>query len=365
MGRVGWIATGAIIALLGLGGAWRAGLLGDGPAPVAGPAAGGPGAGGPPPAVAVDAVRVERGRVVDGIDAVGTLIANEAIVVRPEIQGRVAKILFNEGDKVEAGAPLVELDASTYRAEVDQAQADIGLGKANYERATKLFSQNTGTGRAVDEAAAALRASQARVALAEANLAKTTILAPFAGYVGLRQFSLGDVVTAGQDMMNLASIDPIKVDFRVSETRLPAVKTGQAIDLTVDAIPGRTFRGEVYAIDPVVDAQGRAILLRARVPNGDGALRPGLFARVNLIVAVREDVLLVHEAAIVPMGAKQTVFRVVDGKAVMTEVHLGLRREGKVEVIDGLAPDDTVVTAGQMKLQDGAPVTPTTPAPGA
>jgi membrane fusion protein (multidrug efflux system) len=134
--------------------------------------------------------------------------------------------------------------------------------------------------------------------------------------------------------------------------------------MTVDALPGRSFQGTVYAIEPLVEAAGRSILLRARVPNPDGALRPGLFARVNLIITTRSNAMLIPEQAIVPVGSRQTVFRVVDGKAVTTDVQLGIRRDGKVEVTGGLNPDDQVVTAGQLKLYDGSAVDAAKPATG-
>jgi membrane fusion protein (multidrug efflux system) len=366
MGRTGWIAVGAILVLGGVAALWRGGLLPAVPGIAgAGPAAQ-PAAVGTPamPPVTVEMAVVEIGTIEDGIGAVGSLIANEAIVLRPEIPGRVQRILFQEGEKVAEGAPLVELDPSTYKAELDQAQADLGLAKANYDRATTLFAQKTGTARAVDEASAALNATRARMALAQAQLAKTTIHAPFAGHVGLRRFSVGDVLSPGQELANLVALDPIKVDFRVPETRLPAIAPGQTLDLTVDALPGRSFRGTVYAIDPLVEAQGRAILLRARVPNPDGALRPGLFARVNLIVTTRQGAILVPEQAIVPVGDRQTVFKVVDGKASAIDVKLGIRRNGKAEVVEGLKPGDQIVTAGQLKLRDGAPVAPAKPATG-
>ncbi len=357
MGRVGWIAIGALVVLGGVGMALRGGGNGSpgGPAPAPG--------GSMPPA-SVDVVGVETGSVSDTLTAVGSLIASESIVLRPEIPGRVLKIRFDEGQKVALGAPLIELDPSIYRAALDQAAADFSLAKANHDRATTLFSQKTGTGRAVDETAAALNSTRARVALADAQLAKATLVAPFAGVVGLRRFSVGDVVSPGQDLVNLVALDPIKVDFRVPETRLPSLAPGQALDLTVDALPGRSFQGAVYAIEPLVEAAGRSILLRARVPNPDGTLRPGLFARVNLIVTTRNNAMLIPEQAIVPVGSRQTVFRVVDGKAIATDVELGIRRDGKVEVTGGLRPDDVVVTAGQLKLHDGSAIASAKPATG-
>ena len=357
MGRVGWIAVGALVVLGGIGMMLRGGGNGDAGAPGGAPR-------GPMPPATVDVVGVETGSVSDTLTAVGSLIASEAIVLRPEIPGRVLKIRFEEGQKVAQGAPLIELDPSIYRAALDQATADFSLAKANHDRATTLFAQKTGTGRAVDETAAALNSTRARVSLADAQLAKATLVAPFAGVVGLRRFSVGDVVSPGQDLVNLVALDPIKVDFRVPETRLPAIAVGQALAMTVDALPGRSVQGAVYAIEPLVEAAGRSILLRARVPNPEGELRPGLFARVSLVITTRNEALLIPEQAIVPIGTRQTVFRVIDGKAVVTDVQLGIRRDGKVEVIGGLKADDRVVAAGQLKLRDGAPVEPAKPTTG-
>jgi membrane fusion protein (multidrug efflux system) len=184
------------------------------------------------------------------------------------------------------------------------------------------------------------------------------IKAPFDGVVGLRKVSVGDFVNVGQDMVNLEQIDPLKADFRVAELYLAAVRTGQRIELRVDAFPDETFTGAVYAIDPLIDESGRSIVLRARLPNQDGRLRPGLFARVTLVLNERDDAIQVPEQALVPQGQEQFVFRVVDGKAALTKVEVGIRREGMVEIVEGLGPEDEVVTAGQLKIRDGAPVQP-------
>ena len=176
--------------------------------------------------------------------------------------------------------------------------------------------------------------------------------------VGLRKVSVGDFVNVGQDMVNLEQIDPLKADFRVAEVYLGAVKPGQRIELGVDAFPGEQFAGEVYAIDPLIDESGRSIVLRARLPNVDGRLRPGLFVRVMLVLNEREGAIKVPEQALMPQGQDQFVFRVVDGKAALTKVTAGIRRDGMVEIVEGLGPDDEVVTAGQLKIRDGAPVKP-------
>jgi membrane fusion protein (multidrug efflux system) len=163
-------------------------------------------------------------------------------------------------------------------------------------------------------------------------------------------------VKEGADVVNLESIDALKVDFRVPEIYLRQVTVGQTLQVTLDALPGKIYEGKVFAINPLVDAAGRAIVIRAQVKNTDTALRPGMFARVRLFTRTAEDALVLPEQALVPQGEDQYVFRVVDGKAVRAKVTVGQRRDGMVEIVDGLAAGDLVVNAGQLKLRDGSPV---------
>ena len=317
-----------------------------------------------PPAVFVETAAVRTGTVVRDVAAVGNLRSNESVMISPEIAGRIAEIHFKEGDPVKQGARLVTLDDSIPRAELAQAEARLSLDQRNYERAAELFDRKVGTARSRDESATAVRTAEAEMALARARLEKTRLNAPFDGVLGLRRVSVGDYVTPGQPIVNLENIDPIKVDFRVPESALRLLREGQQIAIQVDAWPGQTFQGRVYAIDPQVDLQGRSVVVRATLPNPERKLKPGLFARVSLIVERRENALLVPEQAIVPLESGQAVFKVVDGKAALTPVELGQRRAGEVEVLRGLGAADVVVTAGQMKLRDGAAVAPAR-APGA
>ena len=306
----------------------------------------------------VETVAIERGRVTDEIEALGTLAANESIVIAPEITGRVTRLGFKEGERVKEGQVLVELDSVILENELKQTQADFDLAKDTFERARQLAQRGTGTQVALDQAAAQLASGEARVALARARLEKATITAPFDGVVGLRSVGVGDYVAAGQNLITLTDIDPIKVDFRVPETFLTQVKDGQAIQVHVDAIPGRDFAGKIYAIDPVVDVNGRAIRLRALVPNPELILKPGLFARVTIITDTRDNALLVPEAAVMPdgTGTGKAVFVVEDGKARLVKVKVGKRLSNRVEITEGLAAGAIVVTAGQMRLRDGVPV---------
>lgn len=315
--------------------------------------------------VTVEAARVRIDTVLDTIQTVATLMPNEAVVVSPEIAGRIARLPFAEGDSVKAGELLVELDATILQAELDKVQSDLILAEANQSRAITLVKQGTGIVRDRDEAVAAYQSAYANVALAKARLEKTRIAAPLSGVIGLRAVSAGAYVSPGQHIVELADIDPIKVDFRVPELALPSLRTGQSVRVSVDALPGRIFDGEVYVIDPIVDANGRAVRLRARIANPDGKLSPGLFARVQIVVDRRENALLIPESAVFADNQAHYVYRVVDGRAVRTKVDLGKRRPGEVEVRGGLDGDAVVVTAGNQQIREGDRVTISEPGAGA
>jgi len=305
--------------------------------------------------VEVEPVAIDT--VLSTIRAVGSLRPNEAVVISPEIAGRIARLPFAEGQTVKAGDALLELDSTILRAELDKARSTLTLAEANRRRAMTLADQGTGTLRARDESEAAYREAQANLALAEARLAKATITAPFSGKIGIRSVSVGAFVNPGDRIIELADIDPIKVDFRVPELALPNLRPGQTIQVTVNALPGKTVDGEVYVIDPIVEANGRAIRLRARIPNPDGKLSPGLFARVRIVIERRENAMLIPESAVFADGQTRYVYRVINGRAVQTKVELGQRRPGQVEVRSGLDPSAVVVTAGHQQIRNGSRVT--------
>lgn len=321
------------------------------------PGKGGPGApaGGPPP-TAVEVAKVAMVPMPQTITAVGSLRSDESVTLRPETAGRISAITFQEGQRVAKGAPLVKLDPAIPQAEVQQAKANLTLARAKFDRAVDLAKRSFISGQARDEAENNLKVAEAALQLAEAKLAKTELKAPFAGIIGLRSVSIGDYVKEGADLVNLEAIDPLKVDFRVPETYLRQVQVGQSLEVTLDALPGSTFDGKVVAVNPLVDAAGRSVVIRAQVRNQDTTLRPGMFARVRLITRQQADALVVPEQALMPQGNEQYVFKVVDGKVVRTKVETGQRRDGRVEVVSGLAPGDTVVTAGHLKVRDGSAV---------
>lgn len=333
-----------------------------------GPGAGG-GGGGPAGAKAlpVEAVTLRPEPLSAGLETVGSLRADESVVVRPEIAGRISRIHFTEGGRVQAGQPLFTLDASLARASLNEAAANLQNSRRAAERAGQLVEESLIARADYDTARAALGVDQARVASAKTALSKMTLTAPFSGQIGLREVSVGDYVNAGQELVTLVRLDPIEVDFSLPESAMAQLQTGQDVEVTVDAYPGETFFGEVVAIDPVVDPNSRSVRLRAQIPNPDSRLRPGQFANVEVDAgADRANALLIPEQALMQDGDVRFVYTVVDGKANRTPIKTGKRVPGKVHVLDGLEAGDVVITAGQGKpmMREGAPVT-VLPEPGA
>lgn len=334
---------------------------GDGRAAAPAPAAAG--ASTPARPMPVEAVPVKTGPVTRTVTAVGSLMSSESVVIRPEVAGRITEIAFSEGTPVTKGTVLVRMDDAVARATLAQARASLVFSRNDLNRAAELFRQNSGTAKAREQAQAKLQADEAAVQLAQAHLDKLTLVAPFDGVLGLRSVSVGDVVQPGAALVNLEAIDQLKLDFRVPEAYLAAVRVGQTIEVSVDAFPGRSFQGTVYAINPLLDVNGRAVVIRAEVPNAGLELRPGLFARVVLALTENPSAMLVPEQALFAQGTQQLLYRVVDGKAALTKVSIGVRRNGEVEITQGVTPGDTVVTGGQIKIRDGAPVAVAGPAP--
>ena len=311
---------------------------------------------GKPMGMPVKAAPVKIGTVTQEVSAVGTLLANESVMIRPEVAGRVKEILFNEGQAVAKGARLVVLDSAEVQAQLAASTSDVRLAQTRAERAEELFKKNFISQQALDDAREAYRKSSARRQEDEVRLAKMEVRAPFAGIVGLRLVSPGAYMKAGEDLARLDAIDSVKLDFRVPEVFLAQLKKDQPVNVRVDAFPGQQFTGRVYAVETTLDEKTRTAMLRARIANPGTRLRPGMFARVSLPVGQREKAVLVPEQALVPRGDRNFVYRVVDGKAALTPVELGSRNPGEVEIAKGLAAGDMVVTEGQIKLQDGAPV---------
>jgi len=311
----------------------------------------------------VEVARVEVVKLTDDAQAVGSLRSRQGVMLRPEISGRVTQLNFRDGDRVRKGQLLVQLDDQLPRAQIQQAQAELSIAQANHKRNQELVAQNFISQRSVDESAANLLVAQAKLSLAEATGARLRIVAPFDGIAGIRTVNVGDYLKDGADIVNIEDIDALYVDFRLPERFQSKLQRGQHAMVDIDALPGRRFSAVVQAIDPLVDANGRSVGVRGCIDNRSLQLRPGMFARVNAVFGERDNARVVPEEALVPQGGRQSVFRLVDGPdgdtkiAQRVEVKVGIRRPGRVEIVDGLQPGDLVVTAGQQRIQrDGTPV---------
>ncbi len=349
------VLAAAAVAVIAGGGyyAWKTdplGAQGTGSRPAQGQRQGGS------RAVPVEVAVARKAMATDDLWSIGSLRSDESVQVSSEVTGRIAEITFKEGEQVMAGAVLVKLDDALATAEVANAKAQLGLAQANFERAQSLSKSGSGTERAFDEATSALGTAQATLQLAETRRAKLSITAPFDGRVGLRDLSIGAYATPGAPIVNLEKIDQLKVDFRLPETVLTEVSVGQDVEVTVDALRGRVFSGQVYAIDPHVDVNGRSLRIRARLPNPELVLRPGLFARVIIKGLEERQVVRVPESAVVPSGNDKLVYSIVGGKAKENKVTVGRRRAGEVEIMTGIDEGTQIVISGQTRLRDGTTV---------
>lgn len=314
----------------------------------------------------VEVTQVKSARLVDDAQSVGSLKSRQNVVLRPEVAGRIQQIAFADGSRVRRGQLLVQMDDTLQKAELSQAQAQLSIARANLKRNEELVTEKFVAQRVLDESRAGLQVAEAQVQLAEARLARMRIVAPFDGTVGIRSVNLGDYVKDGADLVNLEDTSSLYVDFRLPERYQARVQVGQPVQVRFDALPDEKHQAKVQAVDPLVDANGRALLVRALLPmKAQSPLRPGMFARVTVVFGVEEAALMLPEEAVVPQGGKQVVFRLVkegegDASKLVSrrvEVALGTRRAGQVQVLDGLAVGDTVVVAGQQRLQkDGTPV---------
>ncbi len=316
-------------------------------------AQGGPPGRGP---TTVESITVQPQSLQSTVEAVGTLLAEASATLRAESAGPVVSVHFEDGQRVSKGDRLFSIEATVLEAEVNEARAIVEQSEAAYKRANELVKSQLISATDYDTARANFNVGDARLRSAEARLAKTVVRAPFDGTVGLREINVGDYATIGQELVAVVRLNPLRVDFSIPETLLAAVNAGQTVTVSVGAYPGESFSGIVSAISPQIDVAGHNVVLRATLPNPDLKLRPGLFARVSVTLNVNPDALLVPEEAIWPIGNDKTVFVIAEGKAVQKVVQIGQRQDGMVEVVSGLNADDELITAGQMKIFDGAAV---------
>ena len=303
----------------------------------------------------VETARAATSRLSDDIAAIGTLLADESVSIAPETSGRVAQVLFEEGATVALGTELFKLDADLANAGLAEAKARLELAESNFTRNQTLRKSGNIAQSTYDAALTEREVARTAVESAEVLLKKLTITAPFPGMLGFRAISEGAYVTAGTALVQLDKIDLLKASFSVPELQQARITVGQEVEVLADALPGETFTATISALNPSIDVNGRALQVRADLDNAALKLRPGLLVRIAVKGTPREAV-VVPEAAIVQRGDNAFVYTVTDSKAAEVKVRLGKRLPGRIEIVEGIAAGDEVVTAGNTRLSNGAAV---------
>lgn len=316
----------------------------------------------PPSTISTTIARFEEWKPQQ--EAVGSLTAINGADLAFEMPGVVDRIYFESGADVKAGAPLVKLRDDDEVAKLATLQAAADLAATNYARDQKQLAANLIAQATFDVSAANLKSARAAVAQQAAIIAKKTVHAPFAGHLGIRAVNVGQYVTAGAPIVTLQALDPIDFDFHLPQQMLQKLKEGQAIAVKVDAYPQAVFTGKITAIDPKIDPLTRNVSMRAELRNPDRKLLPGMYATAAMETGAPQRYITLPQSAVTFNPYGNTVYIVVDkttdGKkqrvAQQTFVITGPTRGDQIAILSGLKEGDEVVTAGQIKLQNGAPV---------
>lgn len=295
-------------------------------------------------------------RFVDRIDAVGTAVANEQVTLAAPVTERIIRLNFDDGGYVRQGQIIAVLRQAQQSAQLQEIQAREREAQQQLQRIEALKDRGFATRSSYDSQVAAAAQARAQAQAVRAEIGDRIVRAPFSGWVSLRNISVGAIASQGTEIATISDLSTIKLDFTVPETMLPAIREGQAIEARSGAYPDRPFRGVIHTIDPVIDPNTRAVRVRARLPNSDRLLRPGMLLNVGIESAPRTG-LSVPELAVVGEGENRFVFTVdAQGQARRTPVRTGVRAEGRVEIVGGLRPGQRVVTEGVVKVADGMQV---------
>ncbi len=314
------------------------------------------GQGGAPPGLPVEVAVARQDTVVDAIVATGQIEALQSIDLRPEVDGRLVRILVREGAEVSQGTPLFKVDDAELQAQVARLEAERDLSEQALKRTRELLQQKASSEADLERAEAAARSTRAQLQLQQLRLDRTLVRAPFSGLVGERFVSLGDYVSTSTRLVTLQTIDPQRAVFSVPERYAQRLRLGQEVSFRVAALPETLFTGKVDFVDPVVQLPARTITVKAEVPNRGRDLKSGMFIEARLATGVRPDATLIPEDAILPLQGAAFVWVIVDGKASRRQVDLGVRIPGFVEVQQGIEPGDQVVVGGLERLTEGMPV---------
>lgn len=311
----------------------------------------------------VEVTPVKSGQLLRKVNALGKLAANQSVIVKTEMPGRVSKIYFKDGQTVKQGDPLIEFDSQQLRLEAEQARAKAEQYSQLYQRSNELFQKKLISSSEYEKAKAEYEQTRAQAAEKDLLVRKSIISAPFEGVLGIREkdISPGAYLNQNHEIISLVDIDPILVDFNVSGSYTGTLKAGQEIMISVDGTSIEGVSAKIDAVDARVDEAGNTLRVRGSVANQNGTLKPGMFAKVLVVIGEVANAIQVPESAVERTGNQSYVYRVAKiqgnvGYAALTPVVIGTRQNGMVEIMKGLEAKDVVVTGGQTGLHDGQEV---------
>ncbi|MFI5172181.1 MAG: efflux RND transporter periplasmic adaptor subunit [Chitinophagales bacterium] len=305
----------------------------------------------------VQAVVIRSSSLENSINATGTVIANEEVEIRSEIQGRITGIYFNEGQYIPKNKLLIKIDDSELKAQQKKTELSIELAKDDEARKKKLFEISAISKEEFDVAINTRLKLEADKQLIDAQLLKTSIYAPFSGVIGLRYVSEGGYVSPANLISTLQQADPVKIEFSVPEKYADKLKNGAAVDFNVEGNT-KDFTAKIYAREPKIDPATRTVKVRATCANPGYVLTPGAFAKLKISLGATNEAMVVPSEALIPTINGESVMIVKNGKAVLQIVTTGLRSENKTQIIDGVAPGDTLIVTGLLTVRNGMPVQP-------
>lgn len=308
-----------------------------------------------PSSAAITAFIVKTEKLENSIYASGTVLANEEVELKPEIAGKIVQLNIKEDAPVSKGQLLVKINDAEYQAQLKKLKVECDLAETELTRAKELLKINGISQQDADVSENKVKSLKADMDYQQSLIAKTEIRAPFDGWVGLKNVSEGAYVTTTTVIANIQQINPLKLDFSVSERYFDQVKKGDKVVFTIDGIR-KNLNGEVFAIEPKIDLATRTLKIRAICPNNQGTIFPGAFAHVQLALGDIDNAMMIPTEAIIPDMQGKKIFRLKDGKADYARVETGLRTEAKIQVTDGLSVGDTIVTTGIMQLKPGMAV---------
>ncbi|MDP3816942.1 efflux RND transporter periplasmic adaptor subunit [Pseudomonas sp.] len=328
----------------------------------------------PQPAIRVSAATAVEQPWQGRLPAIGTLKAIQGVDLTVEVGGTVQQVLFRSGEQVSLSQPLIQMDSDVEQAGLGTAQAELGLARVEFERGRSLVNRQSISKSEFDRLEAGLQKANASVAQLQAQLAKKRILAPFAGTIGIRQVDVGDYLSSGTTIATLQDLSKLHVDFFLPEQAVPKLALGERVRLSVAAYPDEQFEGEISAINPKVEDSTRNVQVRAMLDNPDNKLLPGMFANLQVLLPETPLQVLVPETAITYTLYGNSVYLIVEKKdeegqpvkdakgqaELLVErrsVETGERRDGQVVILKGLKAGEQVVSAGQLKLDNGAHIT--------